>query len=360
MLEALLGAVACGRPVWQIPFRPPAPIVTRTGCGTFLIRTDGSVRHRAASSAPRWAPGAVSHPAPNTWVAHPHGHLAVYRGGKLLWRSQVRHGTDDVAVSATTIAFSVWGPRTPESLCIAHVGRRERELGRGEEPIAWTANGLMTRRRNEIRVRARTGRLIRVVARGHSPVYDRFDHTVLLVSRAGAVIRTDGRHIWRLAKEFPSSAWVQLLDGRVIDVTAARHSVFLRADGSNLRVAAPLGEPAASMDGVIALPHGRGIVYVVNRRDHTSPGTNYVYVVRPNSRPRLLFTRRVPWLSCGQWAGLSYGAGRILYVDDEGPVALLDPIGRARPVDATRALRMLQPRGATLAQLTADWLSKWR
>src|SRR5437764_10137209 len=103
MLETLLAAVACGRPVWQVPFRPPAPIVVRTGCGTFLIRTDGSVRHRAASSAPRWAPGAVSHPAPNTWVAHPHGHLAVYRAGKLLLRSHVRHGPDNVGVSENTI-----------------------------------------------------------------------------------------------------------------------------------------------------------------------------------------------------------------------------------------------------------------
>ena len=31
------------------------------------------------------------------------------------------------------------------------------------------------------------------------------------------------------------------------------------------------------------------------------PGTNYVYVVRPNSPPRLLYTRRVPRLSCGAW-----------------------------------------------------------
>ena len=361
MLEALLGAVACGRPVSQILFKPPAPIVARTGCGTFLIRTDGSVRPHARNSAPPWAPGAVSHPAPNTWVAHPHGHLAVYRAGRLLWRSHVRHGTDDVAVSGNAIAFSVWTSRTPESLWIAHVGGRERKLGLGEGPIAWTANGLITQRGSEIRVRAHDGRLIRVVARGQSAVYDSFDRTVLLMSRAGAVIRTDGRNVWRLANGFRPSSWVQLLDNRVIDVTTGRRSVFLRADGSSLPVAAPLGGPAASMGGVIALPRGAGIVYVVNRRpDASRPGTNYVYVVRPNSPPRLLYTRRVPRLSCGEWAGLSYRAGRVLYIDDEGPLALLVPRGRVQPVDVTRALRVLQPHNAALAELTADWLSKWR
>jgi hypothetical protein len=361
VIEALALAAACGRVVARVPFRPPAPIVARTGCGTFVIGTNGSVRRRRSSSAPFWAPGAASHPAPNTWVAHPHGHLAVYRAGKLLWRSHVRHGTDNVAIAGNTIAFSVWGPRTPESLWISHVGGRERRLGPREEPIAWTANGLLTQRGSEIRVRSRSGRLIRVAALGHGPVYDAADHTVLLVGRRGALLRTDGRTVWRLATGFKSTAWVQLLEGRVIDVTTGRKSVFLRANGSSLGVTAPLDEPAAVMGGVVALPNGNGIVYVVNRgRKGRNPGTNLVYVSRPNSSPRLLYARRVPRLSCGEWAGLSYNAGRVLYVDDEGPMALLDPSGRTPPVDVTPALRILQPRKAAFAQLTADWLSKWR
>src|SRR5207237_5221187 len=101
--------------------------------------------------APAWARRAVSHTAPNTWVAHPRGHLAVYRSGRMLWRSRLRHGTDNVAVERNTIVFSVEGPRTPESLWMARVGQREHEIGPGEEPIAWTANGLMTQRGTEIR-----------------------------------------------------------------------------------------------------------------------------------------------------------------------------------------------------------------
>jgi hypothetical protein len=361
VLEGLIVAVACGRPVPKLQVAPPAPIVARTPCGTFELATDGNVRRHRTSSAPAWAPGAVSHPSHGVWVAHPHGHLAVYRDGRLLWRSRIRHGTDNVVVRQDTIAFSVEGPRTPESLWIAHVGQRERRIAAGEEPIAWTANGLLTQRGNEIRVRARNGRLIRVAARGHGPVYDRFDSTVLLVDRSGAIVRTDGRRVWRLARGFRTSSWVQLLNGRVIDVTTGRKSVFLRANGSPLGVTAPLDGPAAAMGGVVALPNARGIVYVVNRGRHDGDaGINSVYVARPHAKPRLLYTHRVARLSCGGYAGLSYARGRILYVDNQGPLAILDPTGRVRPVDLTRALRALQPRRASRAQLYADWLSNWR
>src|SRR2546428_6583448 len=99
--------MACGRPAPRITPKPPAPIVVRTGCGTFAIGVDGAVRRHTSSSVPSWAPGAVSHPSPGVWVAHPRGRLAVYRNGRLLWESRVRHGTANVAVAGKTIAFSV-------------------------------------------------------------------------------------------------------------------------------------------------------------------------------------------------------------------------------------------------------------
>ncbi len=242
---------------------------------------------------------------------------------------------------------------------MAQVGGREHELARGEEPVAWTANGLITQRGNEIRLRARSGRLIRVVARGHSPVQDGADHTVVFVSRSGAVVRTDGLHVWQLARGFRSSAWVQLLGSRIIDVMSGPRSVFLRADGSRLGMTAPA--EAAAMGAVVALPSNRGVVYVVRRyRPGNDPGVNRVYLLRPHARARLLYTRRIPWLSCGEYTSLSYTAGRILYADDEGPTAVLDPSGRTRPVDLTRALHLLKPRRNYLQQLSADWASSWR
>jgi hypothetical protein len=115
------------------------------------------------------------------------------------------------------------------------------------------------------------------------------------------------------------------------------------------------------MGSVIALPRGLGVVYVVRGGLHGGrPGVNVVYVARRHQPARRLFARRVPRLSCGESAGVSYADGRILYVDDEGPAAVLDLRGRTRPLDLTSALRVLQPRRPTLWQLNADWAPKWR
>src|SRR5205823_2018845 len=55
--------------------------------------------------APSWAPHAISHPGPGTWVAHPGGRLAVYRDGGLLWRSRIKVASDEVVVHGSSIAF---------------------------------------------------------------------------------------------------------------------------------------------------------------------------------------------------------------------------------------------------------------
>jgi hypothetical protein len=115
------------------------------------------------------------------------------------------------------------------------------------------------------------------------------------------------------------------------------------------------------MGAVIALPHGSGVVFVVRKGLRSSdPGVNVVYVARPHSRARRLYARRVPRLSCGEYATVSYSAGRVLYVDDEGPIAILDPSGGRPPLDLTRRLRMLHPRQPSMRQLNADWAAKWR
>jgi hypothetical protein len=123
----------------------------------------------------------------------------------------------------------------------------------------------------------------------------------------------------------------------------------------------PTDRPAASVESVIALPNARGVVYVVRTGlSSSSAGVNVVYLARPRERPRRLYARRVPWLSCGESASISFANGRILYVDDEGPIAVLDPSGRTPPRELTREFRVLQPRRSSRWQLNADWASKWR
>lgn len=313
--------------------------------------------------APPWAKRAVSHPAPGVWVAHPLARLALYRDGRLWWLSRIRHASDEVVVHGTSIAFTVYGrvaQGSPE-LWMAHPAGHEFLVGAREEPVGWTAGGLVTAHGNTLRVRGPDGVVYRTLGRGHSALPEPPTQTVVFVSPRGELVRTDGRHTWRLAAGFGRHAWVQRLDGGVLDVTTGRRSVFLRADGTPLGIVAPLDEPAAAMGEVIALPHDGGVVFVVRKglrgRD---PGVNVVYVTRPHSRPRRVYARRIPRLSCGEYASVSYFAGRVLYVDDEGPIAVLDPSGRRPPLDLTRALRVLQPPRPSSWELNADWAPRWR
>jgi hypothetical protein len=221
-------ATACGRPAARLPLALPAPLVARTACGSFAIGRDGSVWANRSSWAPAWAPGAVSHPSPGVWVGHPHARLAVYRDGRLLWLSRIRHASDDVVVRGPSISFTVY-PRaaggTPE-LWMAHVGRHEFRAGVREEPVGWTAGGLVTVRGNTIRVRGPDGVVYRTLGRGHGALAEQLTHTVVFVSPRGEVLRTDGRRMWRLAGGFARNAWVQRLDGGVLDVTTGGRSIF--------------------------------------------------------------------------------------------------------------------------------------
>ena len=129
-LLALAGAPAaqargCAR---TLPHGPtvPAPVLFHTACGVFELRRDGSVVYgRSPRWAPAWAPGAISHPDPLTWVAHPHRRLAVYRDGRLLWHSHFTGGSDDVAVGHGHVAFTVWH-HDGMSAWLAPIGGRER------------------------------------------------------------------------------------------------------------------------------------------------------------------------------------------------------------------------------------------
>jgi hypothetical protein len=296
------------------------------------------------------------------WVAHPHGRLAVYRAGRLLWRSRIRNGSDEVAVRGSGIAFTLYrrdGRGTPE-LWLARVGGHEFRAGTVEEPVGWTPGGLVTVHRSVLRVRGPDATVYRTLGRGHSAIYEP-GGTVVFVSRRGRLIRTDGRRAWPIAGGFAAGSWVQRLDDGVLDVSTRGRSVFLRRGGAPLGISAPVDEPAGALGSVIALPHEAGIAYIVQTgRRGNAPGVNVVYVARPHRQARRLYARRVPRLSCGKYASVSYAGGRILYVDDEGPIAVLDPTGRTRPLELTSAFRILQPRRQSMWQLDADWASRWR
>jgi hypothetical protein len=341
---------------------PPAPIVARTPCGTFVLEPDGSVRRHGGGGAPAWAPHAVSHPGPGVWVAHPHGRLAVYRSGALLWRSRIKVASDEVVVHGSSIAFGRYARYENESdgptLWMARVGGREFRVGNREDPIGWTAGGLVTQHAERIRVRGPDGSLYRTLALGRSAAYDVGDATVVFVRRDGSVVRTDGKRLWSLRRAVSRNAWIVVLANRMLQVTERRRTLYLRSNGSLLGIG---GDPTG---GVTGLPGQRGVAYVTNpprqKRGASVAGKNIVRLIDASGRARQVYVRAAPRPSCGEWASVSYGNGWLLYTDSEGPAAVIDPNGRRPPLDLTPALRALQPRPLSRSTLYADWLTNWR
>jgi hypothetical protein len=321
----------------------PAPITVRTVCGVFVLRRDGSVVYgQVPRWAPMWAPDAVSHPGPRTWVAHRHKRLLVYRDRRLLWHSQVTGGTDDVAVGHGHVAFTVWR-RYGMSLWLAPLGGLERKVAPGEEIVGWIPGGLMTQRGAELRLRNAEGHLLRSLGRVGSAIVDRGRAVILRTD--GLLVRTDGWHTRQLADLRPygvaNHPWLQRLPGGVWEIQAGSKVLFLDRHGHPFAFL-----PDTTLDGGVAvLPDRSAVLFVQRHRaSDADPGVLTVYRLDRGARvPRRLFTSRVRQLSCGEWGGLAYRRGRVLFTSSYAGSAVLDPTGRARPINLTRMIRRLLP-----------------
>jgi hypothetical protein len=340
--------------------RVPAPIVFRTLCGVFELRRDGSVVDgRLPTDVPRWAPGAISHPDPRTWVAHPHRRLAVYRDGRLLWHSHVTGGSDNVAVGDGHVAFTSFR-HYAMTLWVAPLGGRERMVARKEEVVGWVRAGLLTQRGSDLRLRARDGRFLRRLARARTALMDGDEAVVLRTD--GLLVRTDGwrgRTIADLRRVGPTdNSWLERLDGGLWHVSAGLRHVFLDHDGRPF-ASFSLRQRAGELAGnVLPLPDRGAVLFVIHRRRTLDEkGAMTVYRLdREGRAPRPLFDAPVRQLTCGDWGGLEYRGGRVLFASNVAGIAILDPDGRARPIDLTRFVRRLVPRGAPPdADVRASW-----
>jgi hypothetical protein len=343
--------------------RVPAPIVFRTLCGVFELRRDGSVAYgRLPTDVPRWAPSATSHPDPRTWVAHPHRRLAVYRDGRLLWHSHVTGGSDNVAVGNGHVAFTSFRHWSGPTLWVAPLGGRERKVAAKEDVVGWVAAGLLTQRGADLRLRAPDGRLLRHVVRARTAFMDGSSGIVLRTD--GLLVRTDGWHSRRLAdlrrlglSRYP---WLERIDGGLWQASAGRRVLFLRHDGRRFG-SFSLTQRAGSLAGnVVLLPDRSAVLFVVHRRRTLDEkGALTVYRLdRGASVPQPLFDARVRQLTCGEWGGLEYRGGRVLFSSNNAGIAVLDPSRRAPRIDLTRFARRLVPRGAAPdTEVRVTWAS---
>src|SRR5207253_289515 len=197
------------------------------------LRRDGSVVYgRSPRWAPAWAPGAISHPDPLTWVAHPHRRLAVYRDGRLLWHSHFTGGSDDVAVGHGHVAFTVWH-HDGMSAWLPPIGGRERMVAWKEDVVGWIPAGLVTRRGSDLRLRASDGRFLRTLAKARTAFLD--GGRAVILRTDGVLVRTDGWHSRTLAdvRRFGMTdhPWLERIDGGMWQVDAGKRVLFLSHDG---------------------------------------------------------------------------------------------------------------------------------
>ena len=371
-LVALAGAPSadargCPRTTAAGP-RLPAPILLVTGCGAYRVDRDGrvSVAH-AVDPVPRWAHGALGHPDRQTWVAHANRLLQVYRAGRLLWQSHVTGGSDEVAIGHQRIVFTSYGRGEEPAVWLARLDGREHEVARGEAIVGWTRAGLVTQHVWDLRLRARDGRLLRRIGTARGAYRDPTRGDVVLVTRDGRVVRTDGLRDRTIADldtlGYARQSWLSLLPNGLLQVTSANRVLFVGADGERFASAA-LARPTKSRPGamivgdILRLPARDRLLFVVSRRAVRGPGTETVFRLDRGHRvPRPLFSARGQWVTCGEWATLSIRRRWILYASSEGTLAIVDPLHARRAINLSGLVRRLSPRRPTPDDyLKASWL----
>src|SRR5438552_7716358 len=193
-------ATRCDAPQTRGPVGLADTILVKGACGTFALRRDGSVELvHPRPWAPPWALGALARADDRTYIAHPRRHLVLSRDAKVLWRSRLPHGSDNVVVHDQAIAFNAYERPTPD-LWVARIGAPERLAGPGEDLQGWArAGGFLTQRGHELRLRAADGRLVRRLALVKWSAYDRETQSVFGISNSNLLIRTDGRQTATLA-----------------------------------------------------------------------------------------------------------------------------------------------------------------
>jgi len=324
-------------------------------CGTLALRPDGKVALvHPPPWAPAWAKKANARADARTYIVHPHHHVALLRDGRTLWRSRLPHGSDNVVVHGDAIAFTAYERPQPD-LWVARLGQAERLAARGEDLDGWArSGGFLTRRGNELRLRAADGSLLRRLARVTNAAYDTRTESVVAVTRSHLLTRTDGRRTTTLAnlrtRGFARHASVEVLSNGLIKILADRGILLLRADGTRY-ASAPEVEITSNL-----LTVSGGVVFVVQRG-----GFDQIVLLQPGHRTvRVLDELSLGPRGCGYWANASLAGDDILYWPSTGhAIVSIDGSGRARPRDLWPIVRRLPGFRHQGRIYRAAWASAW-
>jgi hypothetical protein len=316
----------CRNAVADAPPGLPAAVVLTTNCGRYRIAATGRVGFIGPRRLP--VPAGSSWFMDLTWYRIEHGHLLVGRRHELLWRSHGRfapargEGVGAVALSRTRVAFSFFAGKTP-TLYLARLAEAENPVARGETPLGWTRGSLLTLSTlgGVIRMRAASGRLERIVARGiYNFAFDHATGTIVYVAHR-TLERFDGRRVRTLASLAELG-----LGGRpsltpftgVVVASGRRRLVVLRRDGSLLS-STLLPRRRAQADwapGALAADRHGNVAFTATDGNsaYGSRGSESVYLLAAGARAaRPIYRERIDFAVCERQAELAWHDDWLLY-----------------------------------------------
>jgi hypothetical protein len=300
-------------------------VQVETSCGSFTIG-----RHGVRFTGPRRkGVGYVG------LVGGRGGWLKFYERGRVRWRSHRRHQWGAGTSDGRSLAFLSSRGR----LYLTDLVRPERAVGaRFENPLGWTHAGfLITRKRYVLRVRTRSGRLVRkLVSRDWSQRFDEASRTLLYVTRDGALVRTDGRMMQRLVRRVERGVEIVPIEAERVALLGRRRLIFLRSDGSVSAADRRRGSlPAitARGDAIAMISTGP-----LDGRSQAKESVRHLRAAQNSSTP--LYTTKVGALGCGHWPTLAWRGEELLYSTTEGHVVVMKPDTGAR-LDFTAVVKRL-------------------
>ena len=300
-----------------------AAVRVDTSCGSFVVGRQG-VRYAGPRQKGLRYVGLVG---------GRRGWLNFYERGRIRWRSHRRHQWGAGTSDGRSLAFLSSRAR----LYLTDLVGPERAVGaRFENPLGWTRAGfLITRTRYVLRVRTRSGRLVRKLSsREWSQRFDERSRTLLYLTRDGALVRTDGRSMHKVAPRIKRGVEIVPLEDQRVALLGRRRLTILRSDGSFLASdRRPYNVPALSSHGLIAM--------IATGPLEGSRSTESVRLLRAGQRSSTpLHVGKVGALGCGHWPMLAWGGDELLYSTSEGHVVVIKPSSEEK-LDLTAVVKRL-------------------
>jgi len=353
------GSGPCSAPLGRGP-HVPAPLVFKTGCGGFMLGTDG----RARRLPRRWF-AAHGETTGRRFGADLHlrrnraGRIFVLRRGRLVWRSSSLYPNDvsDVAFGPQAFAFSAWRRgvfrtdlRSPERLVLPGKGWFTRDFFRSGRLIA--ANG------RTIAVHSSDGRVRRYAYRGRGGFVFDEDRNTLFFATAKWRLAALSETRLRVGRRLPLDGFISVPAPGVLLVQAERSFALTTREG---RVLARTRWRRSDgwVSGLSVAPGSRNVAFsLADARPGAKRGSAGLFLLAAGeTRARRVFRHGLGPVGCGNGALLAWNGRHLLYSSDGRMVIVAAATGRLHHIGQfARSL----PRSHRFDRPVAAWAADYR